>query len=97
MADITANKPKLSTFRGRPGTVYQEQVFNDQSVFNFPATLQSTGQSLGYTSVQGYFTVPKPESVAAPLTTTSTTTTTTTTAAATTTTTTSTTTTTTTV
>jgi hypothetical protein len=101
MANITANKPKLSTFRGRPGTVYQEQVFNDQSVLNFPATLESVGQSLGYTGVQGYFTVPKPESPAAPLaepmTTTSTTTTTTTTAATTTTTTSTTTTTTTTV
>jgi hypothetical protein len=81
MANITANKPKLSTFRARPGTGYQEQVFNDQSVLNFPATLESAGQSLGYTGVQGYFTVPKPESPAAPLTieaTTSTTTTTTT-------------------
>lgn len=77
MADITANKPKLSTFRAKPGTGYQEQVFNDQSVINFPATLQSVGQSLGYAGVQGYFTVPRPESQEAPITTTSTTTTTT--------------------
>ena len=86
MADITANKPKLSTFRAKPGTGYQEQVFNDQSALNFPATLESVGQSLGYTGVQGYFTVPKPEAPAAPSTTTSTTTTTTTAAATTTTT-----------
>jgi hypothetical protein len=73
-----SNQTKLSAFKAKPRTGYQEQVFNDQSVINFPATLQSVGQSLGYAGVQGYFTVPRPESQEAPITTTSTTTTTTT-------------------
>ena len=88
MAGDILNQIDLSAFKGKPRTGYQQQVFNDQAVLNFPATLQSVGESLGYTGVQGYFTVPKPESpaapLAAPMTTTSTTTTTTTAAATTT-------------
>jgi hypothetical protein len=66
MAGDITNQTNLSTFKRKPRTGYQEQVFNDQLVLNFPATLQSAAQSMGYTSVQGYFTVPRPESPAAP-------------------------------
>lgn len=67
MAGDILNQTKLSAFKGKPRTGYQQQVFNDQAVLNFPATLESVGQSLGYAGVQGYFTVPKPESPAAPV------------------------------
>ena len=88
MAEDIVIQSALSAFKVKPRTGYQEQVFGEQLILRYPATLQSVGESLGYTGVQGYFTVPKPESpaapLAAPMTTTSTTTTTTTAAATTT-------------
>ena len=68
MAEDIVIQSKLSAFKGKPRTGYQEQVFSEQLILRFPSTLQSAGQSLGYTGVQGYFTVPKPEPQPAPLT-----------------------------
>jgi hypothetical protein len=67
MAANTVKQTKLSAFRGKPQTGYQEQVFSEQLTLRYPATLQSVGQSLGYSAIQGYFTVPKPEPPAAPV------------------------------
>jgi hypothetical protein len=67
MAEDIVIQSKLSAFKGKPRTGYQEQLFSEQLGLNFPATLQSVGQSLGYTGVQGYFTVPRPESPPAPV------------------------------
>lgn len=67
MAEDIVIQSALSAFKVKPRTGYQEQVFGEQLILRYPATLQSVGQSLGYTGVQGYFTVPRPESPVAPV------------------------------